>query len=119
MRKGYDFILSVPKSIEYVFACSKQPPVTTPLDIESTAGILRNRTVSAGSGDTATVQENFLQLSMMELVRSLTGKQRFKRGNNRNKARKVLTLNLAGKLLFFAGQRFSGLVTWGCLNSSS
>ena len=66
------------------------PPllVTTPPNIKCTAGKLLNFAFSAGIENTMTGKENFLQSSAMELVQSLTEKQKFQRRNNRNKAGK-------------------------------
>ena len=67
-----------------------------------------------------TGKENFLQLSVMELVSFLIEKRKLERGNSRNKAGEVLKLKLGGKKIFLAGQpftkagrRLTGVVTGG------
>ena len=64
--------------------------------------------------------ENSLESSLIELVPSLKGKQKFQRRNKRIEAGKVLRFNLVGKRFLgglsftLAGQCFSGVVTRGC-----
>ena len=68
----------------------KHPPVTTPPDIQITAGKLWNYAFSAGNENIVTGNKIFWLLPVMELVWFLTGKQKFQRGSNRNRAGRVL-----------------------------
>ena len=68
-----------------------------------------------------TRNKTFWLLSVMELVQSLIGKQKFQRGSDRKRRREWFKLNfggethfLGGHLFTLEGQRFSGVVTGGC-----
>ena len=53
-----------------------------------------------------TGKENFLQSSVIELVKFLMEKRNISTGNNKNKAGKVLKLKLSGKMNFLGGSSF-------------
>ena len=100
------------------------PPVMTPPDIKSTVGKLWNHTFSAGIENIETGKYNFSPIIGNGTCIIFDGERKITTGKQQKQGREsALNSNLAGKHIFLAGrpftlagQRFSGVVTGGCLD---
>ena len=62
--------------------------------------------IFSGDGKYIDGERKFSNITMIEIVYMLTGRQQFQRGNSRNMARKVVNSKLDGETNLFSGSSF-------------